>query len=164
MTARIDRDVSRRYLLTRRLSSEFNEVCWVMCNPSTADDEFDDATIRSVKRLSEAAGFGQLSVVNLYSYRATNPRHLRDAAEAGIDIVGPDNDDSILDAARSADVVVEAWGAVGGTMGERRIAAVREVLDLAGTAVVALGYTKAGHPGHPLYAPTGRLRDRLAVR
>src|SRR3954451_2301972 len=41
-----------------------------MVNPSTADAETDDPTIRKVKGFSERAGYGHIIVGNLFAFRA----------------------------------------------------------------------------------------------
>ncbi|WP_239508926.1 DUF1643 domain-containing protein, partial [Stenotrophomonas maltophilia] len=46
---------------------------FVMLNPSTADADLDDPTIRRCVGFAKALKFDQLSVVNLFAYRATKP-------------------------------------------------------------------------------------------
>lgn len=63
-----------RYLLSRTLGSSADRVLVVcMLNPSTADEEMDDPTIRRACRLAENNGFNQLLVLNLLGIRATKP-------------------------------------------------------------------------------------------
>jgi hypothetical protein len=59
-----------------------------MVNPSTADAETDDPTIRKVKGFSERAGYGHIIVGNLFAFRATDIKQLRTARDPN----GPDND------------------------------------------------------------------------
>ena len=47
-------------------------VAFVLLNPSTADEEGDDPTIRRCIGFAQRHGFGGLEAVNLYAYRATN--------------------------------------------------------------------------------------------
>lgn len=61
---------------------------FIMLNPSTADADQDDPTIRRCVGFAKALGCGALEVVNLYAYRATNPRDLLRQDER----VGPEND------------------------------------------------------------------------
>src|SRR5262245_13227298 len=97
-----------RYALTRTWGDPKKVVCWVMLNPSTADADQDDPTIRRCLGFSRAWGAGGLVVVNLFALRATDPDQLRIAA----DPVGPDND-SHLSTAAFGRLVVAAWGARG---------------------------------------------------
>lgn len=118
---------------------------FVMLNPSTADASIDDPTIRRCVDYARRWGFGALLVVNLYAWRATDPRELRGVE----DPIGPDNDAYLTDAAMAAtsgSPLVAAWGA---NAAAERIA---QVLALPGMdRLTALAVTKAGHPGHPLY-------------
>lgn len=52
-----------RYWLKRAWGGGGN-VCWVMCNPSTADDAKDDPTMLRVMEFSAAWGFGSCTVIN----------------------------------------------------------------------------------------------------
>src|SRR5215510_5582686 len=80
-----------RYMLRRTWDHSKPRVLFVMLNPSTADAEIDDATIRSCIRLAKGAGYGSFEVVNLYALRATDPAELQRAD----DPVGPKNNDII---------------------------------------------------------------------
>jgi hypothetical protein len=131
-----------RYELTRRWT-DGPTVAFVMLNPSTADDQTDDATIRRCIGYARRWGYGTLRVVNLFALRATDPARLRLAE----DPVGPDNDAHVLAVATEADRVVAAWGAHGCYLQRDR-----RVLAMLGTIgdVFCLGMTKAGQPKHPL--------------
>lgn len=54
---------------------DHGHLVWVMLNPSTADDVFDDNTMVRVKGFTSDAGYG-LTVVNLFARRCTRPIHL----------------------------------------------------------------------------------------
>jgi hypothetical protein len=103
--------MSYRYTLTREWLTGVGTVCWVMLNPSTADDTVDDPTIRRVVRFSTDNGFHRLVVVNLFAARATNPTELVDMASAGCDPRGPDNNEVLRAAISQSLRVVYAWGA-----------------------------------------------------
>lgn len=130
-----------RYTLTSRWATG-EAVLWVMLNPSTADAEHDDATLRRITTYSHAWGYGALTVVNLYAYRATRPREMFTAA----DPVGPDNDTHITRAAATHRRIVAAWGA---HARPDRIAAVLALPGMRTPTVLAL--TASGQPRHPLY-------------
>lgn len=145
-----------RYELTRRWDEPFSgrpNLGWVMLNPSTADAEKDDPTIRRVIRFSRVLGFGGCTVVNLYALRATDPRELM----AADDPVGPMNDLIAGFWIRHLSLVIAAWGA-------HKLARDREAwffkqVRQAGTEVRCLGVTKNGYPRHPLYV----RKDALAT-
>lgn len=62
-----------RYRLTRRFA-DGPCATFVMLNPSTADETIDDPTIRRCRNFAIREGCGGLVVVNLFAYRATDPR------------------------------------------------------------------------------------------
>ncbi len=132
-----------RYRLWRRWGSG-PVVGFCMLNPSTADASRDDPTIRRCIGFAHAWGYAGLEVLNLFGLRATQPWMLRRAD----DPVGRDNDAHVRAAAADVVAVVIAWG-VHGTLGARD----REMLALLSprTRLLALGWTRAGQPRHPLY-------------
>ena len=131
-------------------------VAWLMLNPSTADAQQDDPTIRKVVGFSRRAGYGRVIVVNLYAFRATDPRQLRNVLRRGPGHVGerlaraegPANREAIVEAARTAAVVVCAWGAQPWARGQA--ARVLDWIGETGAQVLCLGLSKAGDPLHPL--------------
>jgi hypothetical protein len=133
-----------RYLLRRTWHHERARCLYVMLNPSTADAEVDDATIRSCVRLAKDAGYGSFEVVNLFALRATDPAEL---AKSG-DPIGPNNDDTIEAAIMRCDIAICAWGAH--PMAESRGRSVRSLLRQRRPAVFCLGT-----PKHPLYIKSG---------
>jgi hypothetical protein len=122
-----------------------------MLNPSTADELRLDPTCTRARNYAGRWGYGAVIVTNVFGLRATDPARLKGAR----DPVGPGNDRAILAAARSAALVVCAWGNHGALGG--RGAAVAALLRGAGIALHALRITAAGEPAHPLYLPA-RLR------
>jgi hypothetical protein len=116
-----------------------------MLNPSTADAERDDPTIRRCGGFARAWGFGAMTVVNLFALRATDPARLRRAR----DPIGRDNDRHIAEAAAGADALVLAWG-IHGALRDRDRAVLALLSELRPSC---LGLTRGGHPRHPLYLP-----------
>lgn len=134
-----------RYGLVRRWSDE-PALRFVMLNPSTADAKLDDPTIRRCIGFAKREGYGALIVLNLYAYRATDPKALLSCG----DPVGPGNDNMLRAHLRSSvgvgRPVIAAWGA------NAKADRVGQVLDLCpGVDWRCLGTTKDGHPRHPLY-------------
>ncbi len=136
-----------RYLLTRSWGELFQVprrlVMFIGLNPSTADEEQDDPTIRRCIGFAKDWGFAGLVMGNLFAFRATDPRDML-AAE---DPVGPENDQHLLEASLVVSLVVAAWGVRGAHRG-RGDEVAGLIPDLS-----ALGLTKDGHPRHPLYLP-----------
>lgn len=141
-----------RYWLTRRWDMHKPEVCFIMLNPSTADGREDDPTIRRCVAFAKSWGHGRLIVVNLFAYRATKPQDLWDFdAETKGEAQGPENNSTILSAARSAQLVVCAWGK-GGSYCLRGLEVVTH-LCWNGIRPMVLRINKDGSPAHPLYLP-----------
>lgn len=152
-SAVISSDGVYRYALTRVWQPVAHRAVWIMLNPSTADATTDDPTIRRCVAFSKLWGCGGLTVVNLYAWRATDPRELLTAAQ---DIVGPDNDQTITMALASSAVVVAAWGVHGKP---ERVREVTALAALTGRRLRCLGTTKDGHPRHPLYVRGDKTLD-----
>ncbi|GAB4134715.1 MAG: DUF1643 domain-containing protein [Cyanobacteria bacterium J069] len=138
-----------RYLLWRGWEAIAPRVLFVMLNPSTANAERNDPTIRRCMGFAKAWGYGRLEVVNLFAYCATRPQDLRRADHP----VGEAGDRALLDAASRADQIILAWGNGGRLHGRDRT-----VLELlSGYPLHCLGLTKQQQPRHPLYVPSGAI-------
>ncbi len=140
-----------RYSLWRTWDASKPVVLFVMLNPSTADADVDDPTIRKCMGFARRWGYGTLLVGNLYALRATDPREL-DAANLP---VGPGDFHALYDLATRADRIVAAWGAKPnrGSYTRREARVLETLSDFGKRDVYALKLTKHGYPWHPLYAP-----------
>lgn len=136
-----------RYRLERDGPGEGRTVV-IMVNPSTADADQDDATIRKLKGFGARNGWGRIIVGNLFAYRATDVRELATAD----DPVGAMNDTYLRMMTLSADRIIVAWGPVSKVprrLRERwrhvwtRLPACPPVFSIGEPA-------KCGHPKHPL--------------
>lgn len=146
-----------RYVLSRLWNPERDTVVFCMLNPSTADAANDDPTIRKCVSLANSWGYGRLVVVNLFAFRATDPRELRKANNP----VGPDNDVHIAEQTAGR-VTICAWGATAmqwptpkhmpTLKWAARADAVRSLIEKLGQPR-HLGLTQDQHPRHPLYVP-----------
>lgn len=110
-------------------------------NPSTADEEICDPTIRRCVAFASDWGYGGLCMTNLFAFRATNPQEMMLHPEPN----GPGNDKWLLKLSRNAGIIVAAWGTRGGY--QQRNEVVCEMIK----DMKCLGVTKEGHPRHPLY-------------
>lgn len=68
-----------RYSLTRTVpgAESKTRMTVIMCNPSTADATRDDPTIRKLYGFARHLDVGHITVVNVYAYRATDPKELK---------------------------------------------------------------------------------------
>lgn len=144
---------SYRYALTRCWQAEAPRLAFVMLNPSTASELANDPTVARCEARARDLGYGAFRVVNLFAFRATDPRALKATA----DPQGPLADRALAEAADWADHLLCAWGNHGGF--RQRHAAVLPLLRAAGKPLFHLGLTGAGQPRHPLYVARARALD-----
>ncbi|WP_373086304.1 DUF1643 domain-containing protein [Sneathiella sp.] len=133
-----------RYRLWRRWA-DGPMVTFIMLNPSTADATRNDPTIERCHRRAVDMGFAALDVVNIFAFRATDPKELKKSP----DPVGPENDAALLSSTASAKMVVCAWGGHGHH--RHRHEEICHLLNDTGITPYVLSLTAAGLPGHPLY-------------
>lgn len=145
-----------RYTLGRRWAPGGRLVLFVMLNPSTADTETDDPTIRRCIGFGRREGYAGLRVVNLFAWRATKPESLLGATDP---VGNPETDRCVGAQARECDGVVVAWGAWGARF-PSRVEAVCAILTRHHEQLWCLGHTKSGQPRHPLFV----AKDEPLVR
>ena len=102
----ISDDNKYRYQLSRIWDKDKPTILFIMLNPSTADANVDDQTIRRVMNFAESWGYGGVFVGNLYAFRSTDPKGLRHTD----DPIGPENIQHIQTLIGLTDKIVYAWG------------------------------------------------------
>lgn len=135
-----------RYSLWRVWDQDLPQVVWVMLNPSTADANDDDLTLKKCQGFARQWGFGGVLVLNLFAWRETDPEALVACAAKGADIVGPENDTHLRLGLLTAHLVVCAWGSH--PIARSRAAAVLAMVP-EDVACECLGRTADGAPRHP---------------
>lgn len=147
-----------RFRLTRRepqqdwpllplATRKHRTVAWVMCNPSTADADVDDASVRKVWGFSQRWGYRSVIVVNTNPERCTDPREQSDyVKESAADT----NDDVLRCVPVFADRIVVAWGRCALP---RHVERTLRLLLASRRRLHALRETAAGQPCHPLMLP-----------
>ena len=150
-SAAFSRNQLYRYWLKREWDCALPSCAFIGLNPSTADASCDDPTIRRIIGFAQSWGYGSVTVVNLFAYRATQPSVLK-AAESP---VGPRNNYWIRRVTAEADTVVAAWGNHGLLMGRHKWTL--GCID----SLYCLGITKQGQPRHPLYCPRDAILEPL---
>lgn len=144
-----------RYNLWRRWGDGLL-LGYCMLNPSTADADLDDQTIRRCSYFAKREGYGGIYVVNLYAFRATQQSDLWRLGGGGR---GPDNDLHITAAILNERIgaFVAAWGALPDAARQRQ-QQVREMFKEGGRDLQCLGLTKKNWPRHP-----SRLGNSVAL-
>ena len=138
-----------RFSLTRQWDDDKPNLVFLMLNPSTADSEQDDPTIRRCIGFAEREDRGGIIVVNLYPLRTPSPRVLFEQVGSIEERAWTKNVMKI--AAVGPGSIVCAWGSNGSQkfMHECVLLGTRSLLREAD--LKCLGTDKNGNPRHPLY-------------
>jgi hypothetical protein len=158
-----------RYWLHRSWLGGEGWTVFVMLNPSTADASQDDPTIRRCIRFAKDFGSHGVIVVNLFAWRAIDPRNLPSNL---IEAEGPENHAYVVKACelagqyeppdmRRPGKVICAWGA--NEAAKEQAPKVLGWIEAAYGTPRCLGTTKRGFPRHPLYVPASVLPVRFAA-
>ena len=144
-----------RYSLSRRMGTGNREIVFCGLNPSTADAEQDDPTIRREVDYARRWGFDWYHKVNLYAFRSTNPRALLALSDEAA--IGPRNADQVNMLAGRSEIILCAWGSAKLHRGAVMIAA--HLLQMPTAHYLKLNAD--GAPGHPLYLPKTLMPQRF---
>jgi len=133
-------------------------LCWIGLNPSTGDTTGRPRpTLAKVVARAQAAGLGAVTVVNLFSWRATRPADLKAALRSGHDVIGERTDRVIADRSRHSAITLVAWGCHGTLLSRGHQVA----------ALIAqpwcLGTTSTGEPRHPLFVSPSVSMSRYST-
>jgi len=120
-------------------------IAWICLNPSTADENQLDPTLRRIRGFSDAWGHTRFVMLNLFAWRDTSPAAMKVAS----DPVGPDNDHWIDHWAARVDRVMLGWGEHGSHLD--RDLHVLDLLKPYRDKTYVLVRNTSGRPKHPLY-------------
>jgi len=140
-SAIISEDEQYRYALTWVWDYKKLLIGFVGLNPSTADATEDDPTIRRCIGLTKKHNFGGFVMLNLFAYRATDPKELLVAQ----DPIGPLNDGMLEILSQLTLLNVVCWGNNGSIL--KRSAQVFKLVP----NKFCLEINGSGQPKHPLY-------------
>ena len=139
-----------RYILGTRGK---NPLICIGINPSTAEPDNLDNTLKSVERIALGNGFDSFIMFNVYAQRATSPDDMEKVCNP---LLHRENLEAFRYVCSISDkpAIWAAWGAI---IEKRKYlpACVRDMLEV-GNEYGAQWYcagaiTKKGHPHHPLY-------------
>jgi len=135
-----------RYSLTRIWGDPDSQNLMVFCmlNPSTADANTDDPTIRRCMGFARREGCDGIHVVNIYALRATSPANM---------LADPNRVDAVnlcylRQAADCYGSICCAWGNHAEPVPVRRAL---QAFESRQVHMSCLGKNKSGAPKHPLY-------------
>jgi len=149
--AELSDDGVYRYKLGRVFDWPGKTALWIGVNPSTADAEIDDQSIRKLYGFAEKLQFRRWLVGNLFAYRATDVTELAKAA----DPIGRANDAYLAEMVDEADVVVAGWGRIDKIplRLRDRVDQVANMIMSRGRKLCCWGTCQDGSPRHPLMIP-----------
>ena len=135
--ADISNDKKDRYSLSRIWDSKKPKALYIMLNPSYADDESDDPTIRRLIFFSKKFKFGGFYVTNLFTQITPYPKELNmdnNSKKKNLIIIS--------ELIKKSDLIVYAW-----------VNLVSEPMQLRKLieSPLCFGINKNGTPKHPLY-------------
>lgn len=130
-----------RYVLWRIWDESLPAALVIGLNPSTANEDEPDPTIRNLCAMLQASGYGALYMVNLFALVSAEPNDLRSCPDPL-----KNNDAHITLTARKCEDVIFAWGAF--KQAQYRVKKMEQSFPYA----LCFGRTKHGHPIHPLAA------------
>lgn len=136
-----------RYTLCRSWDNTLETITFVGLNPSTADSNKDDPTIRRLIQYAKDWGYGGFIIVNLFGLRATNPL----AVLKTNDPDGPENKNWVHYATKNGSMVVCMWGTKGTWFDKDREFTLEFLNKFKGKKLYCFGQNKDGTPKHPLY-------------
>lgn len=139
-----------RYRLDRVVGVTGSVYAFFGVNPSTADANIDDATVRKWIGFTKAWGGSRFMAGNVWPLRSTDVRALATAVR-WLD-VGRENQRHILAMVDEADILVPCWGdrAKVPRLMHNELDALLSLLVGTRKPVMHFGLTKGGDPKHPL--------------
>lgn len=150
MSAVISKCGNYRYRLDRQITFKEpgNGILFIGVNPSTADAEVDDQTIKKMKGFATKWCCDHFTVVNLFAYRSTDVNELAKIE----DPEGPLNGFYVQQALDQAKVIVPCWGSRHKLPKVLwpHVSSFMFDLRMSEKVIRCFGKTKSGDPKHPL--------------
>ncbi len=140
-----------RYALWRIWDRQKPLVMFIGLNPSTANEQDNDPTIKSVGRISKVNGFGGFYMMNCFPYVSTDPKQLYDCSHSVL------NEKWLKETAEKCQEIVFAWG----NFEIVKKLGVDYILSKWFPDAKALHINKNGSPKHPLYCKSDTLLTKF---
>jgi hypothetical protein len=158
-SAVISEDRQYRYELRRTWDESKPKVLFIMLNPSTADANIDDPTIRRCIGFAKRWGFGGILVGNLFAYRATEPKALLSTDNP----IGKDNIKHLQLMYNESEIIICAWG--NSKIIDRLDRKISDYKPLSGIIgkLHYLELSNDGTPKHPLYLKSNLIPTEYKI-
>ena len=139
-------DKKERYSLSREWDKSKNKILYIMFNPSRADDDRDDPTIRRLINFTKKFDYGGFLVGNIFTKITPNPKEIDKSGG-----ITDKNFEELLKLINKVDQIVYAWG---NSIEEPRI--FKELI----LKPKCFGKNFNGTPKHPLYLSTNSVLQK----
>ncbi|RKD75223.1 hypothetical protein ATL39_0921 [Sinobaca qinghaiensis] len=137
-------DRTYRYSLKCIWDDQKDIVTFIMLNPSVADADLCDPTLKRCMNFSKSWGYGGMNILNLYALISTNPKGLK----LHNDPIGPENDKHLFEALKNTDKIVLACGQSYKGV-KNRITNIMSLIN--DQEIYCIDTTVKNIPKHPLY-------------
>lgn len=137
-------DRKYRYALWRIWDESLPLVMFIGLNPSTANEDTNDPTIRRVVSIAKHLGYGGVYMMNCFAYISTDPKLLKHNPMSD-----EWNNNMLTVTAYKCKHIIFAWGNFSIVRESGRD---KELFEMFPNAL-ALKVNKNGSPKHPLYCP-----------
>lgn len=155
--ASFSQDGQYRYDLWRKWGTG-EDITFIGLNPSTANREKDDPTIRRLKSFAKSWGYDGFHINNLFALVTAYPSELVSHPKPISETQGSDimdiNDNHLLFSFDSSKTIVLCWGSWNYPLIRERAKEVTDELKgeyWKNLKVMCFGLNKDGQPKHPLY-------------
>lgn len=149
-----------RYKLWRIWDSEKPLVMFLMLNPSTADANSNDPTIRRCINFAKFWGYGGIVVCNLFAYRATNPKDLLKISNP----IGDLNVVYIKECIELCERVICAWGNASIVKKMAYMSVFFNSITFGRDKLCFIDRSKNGTPKHPLYLKSDLTPQKFILK
>lgn len=153
-----------RYILGTRGS---NPLICIGINPSTAEPDKLDNTLKSVERIAFGNGFDSFIMFNVYAQRATRPKDMEKSRNMFLHRENMKAFEYVLSLSFKTPAIWAAWGSI---IEERRylpecVADMVRIGEKYGAQWFSAGVkSKKGHPHHPLYLKKDSKLDLFDIK
>jgi len=141
-------DQKYRYYLQRNFKKNAkNLLVFIMLNPSTANEQYNDPTVERCQNHALNKNYDGMIILNIFAYRTTNPKQLLQTKNP----IGEKNNQTIINTIKKHQNIICAWGNHGKIL--NRSNEIKKILKKHRKKTQAFEITKQNEPKHPLYIP-----------